>query len=92
MSPVDGLLDVNELSSPLIYLREFTYLALLNLLSNAVQEKKELKDKYDISDLEEILNNLSDWTNLDGESQGGGSEELLGRRGGEAFKPLFCFY
>jgi len=90
IAPVDGLLDVNELSGSLAYLREFTYSALLNLLSNAVQERKELKDKYDTSDLEGILNNLSDWTDLDNESQSGGGEELLGKEGKKPLNRSFA--
>lgn len=75
--PEAGLLDLNDLSSPLQYLREFTYSALLNLLSLAVEEQEKLRDKYDLKDLERILNNLSDWTDLDNESQNGGLEDLL---------------
>ena len=75
--PEDGLLDVNDLSSPLTPLREFTYESLLNLLLNSMEERKELKDKYGAKVLEEILNNLSDWTDLDNDSQNGGSEDLL---------------
>ena len=90
IAPVDGLLNVNELSSPLVYLREFTYSTLLNFLLNAVQKKKELRDKYDEQDLEEILNNLSDWTDLDNDSQNGGSEELLGREGEKPLNRSFA--
>ena len=75
--PEDGLLDVNDLSSPLTPLREFTYKSLFNLLLNSMEERKELKDKYGAKVLEEILNNLSDWTDLDNDSQNGGSENLL---------------
>ena len=75
--PEDGLLDVNELSSPLVSLRDFTYEALLNLLLNALEKKPELKDKYEQNDFIKILNNLSDWTDLDNESQNGGDENLL---------------
>ncbi len=84
IAPEDGRLDINDLSSPLPYLREFVYSSLLNLLSSAVQKDKKLRDKYDTGDLEEILNNLSDWTDLDNNSQNGGSEELLE----EGKKPL----
>ena len=73
----DGLLDVNDLSSPLLFLRDFTYDTLFNLLWSAVQEDPELKEQYDEKDIEEILNNLSDWTDLDNDSQNGGSEELI---------------
>ncbi|MCZ0932041.1 MAG: type II secretion system protein GspK [Oligoflexia bacterium] len=73
----DGLLDINDLSSPLPFLRDFTYDTLFNLLWNAAQEDLELKEEYDEKDIQEILNNLSDWTDLDSESQNGGSEELI---------------
>ena len=73
----DGLLDINDLSSPLLFLRDFTYDSLFNLLLNAVEEDESLKEQYDEQEIEEILNNLSDWTDLDNESQNGGSEELI---------------
>ena len=73
----DGLLDVNDLSSPLPFLRNFTYDSLFNLLWEALQEDEELKDQYTEKDVDEILNNLSDWTDLDNDSQNGGSEELI---------------
>ena len=84
IAPEDGRLDINDLSSPLVSLREFTYETLLNFLLNSIENKSELKDKYDRKDIEEILNNLSDWTDLDNDSQNGGSEELLE----EGKKPL----
>ena len=74
----DGLFDINDLSSPLGFLRDFTYHSLFKLLWDAIQENEELKDQYDESDIDEILNNISDWTDLNNESQkGGGSEELI---------------
>ena len=82
--PEDGLLDVNDLSSSLNSLRSFTYEALLNLLMNALEKKPELQDKYDQKDFERALNNLSDWTDLDNDSQNEGSEDLLE----EGKKPL----
>ena len=77
ISPEDGLLDVNNLSSPLNSLRDFTYTVLLNLLINSLEEKPELKNKLEQSDFEKVLNNLSDWTDLDNDSQNGGREDLL---------------
>ena len=74
--PQDGLLDINDLSSPLPPLREFSYESLLNLLLNAV-EGSPLKEKYDEQDLRELLNNLSDWTDLDSQSQNGGEERHI---------------
>ena len=73
----DGLLDINDLSSPLLFLKNFTYDSLFKLLWDAVQEDKDLKEQYDEKDIEVMLNNLSDWTDLDNESQNGGSEELI---------------
>ena len=77
ISPEDGLLDINDLSSPLIALREFTHTTLLNLLINSLENRPELKNKLSQRNLEEILNNLSDWTDLDNDSQNGGREDLL---------------
>lgn len=71
--PQDGLLDINDLSSPLISLREFTYKGLFNLLLDAI-ENSSLQEKYDEQDIRELLNNLSDWTDVDNQSQNGGSE------------------
>ncbi len=83
-SPQDGLLDVNDLSSPLPALREFTREAIMNILLNALEDKPELGNKYSAVDFGKILNNLSDWTDLDNESQNGGREEFLE----EGKKPL----
>ena len=84
ITPVDGFLDINDLSSPLVPLRKFTYETLLNLLLFFVEEEPQLKENYDRKKLEKILNNLSDWTDLDNDSQNGGREELLE----EGKKPL----
>ena len=77
IQPEDGLLDLNNLSSPLEFLREFTYSSLLQLLTLEIEENEELKDKYDESSLREILNNITDWTDLDRESLNGGRESGL---------------
>lgn len=84
IAPEGGLLDVNELSSPLLPLRKFTFDSLLRLLILSREGNEELKDKYQASDFVALLNNLSDWTDPDKESQNGGSEELLE----EGKKPL----
>ncbi len=75
--PEDGRLDVNDLSVPLDYLREFTFNTLLNLLVFSIEKDSKLKDKYDVSDVREILNNISDWSDRDNDSQNGGSEESV---------------
>ncbi|MCY4321254.1 MAG: type II secretion system protein GspK [Bdellovibrionaceae bacterium] len=77
ISAEDGLFDVNDLSSPLPFLKDFIYDGLFNILWNTIQLNEDLKEKYDQKDIEEILNNLSDWTDLDNESQNGGSETLI---------------
>ena len=71
----DGLLDLNNLSSPLEAFREFTYLSLLQLLIKEIEGKKGLEDKYDESSLREILNNITDWNDLDRQKQEGGEED-----------------
>ena len=75
--PEDGRLNINDLSSPLIALNDLTRRALFNLLLNLSQDNTELEDEYETYDLEEILNNLSDWTDLDNNSQNGGQEDRL---------------
>lgn len=77
IEPEDGRLDVNDLSSPLEFLKNFTYSTLLNLLYLEVQKDERLKEKYPLKKLEEILNNMSDWTDLDNRSQNGGSEDEI---------------
>ena len=74
LQPQDGLFDINDLSSPLPFLREFTYEGLFNLLLNAIEDESSLEEKYEEKDLRELLNNLSDWTDLDNQSQNGGEE------------------
>ena len=73
----DGLLDIGDLSSPWPDLRNLSYDLLLNLLLKAVEKQKELKDRYDQAALQDILNNISDWTDQDNESQNGGDEDLV---------------
>lgn len=84
ITPEDGLLDLNELSSSFEPLRNLISSTTFQLLMNAREERAELKDKYKESDFTETLQNLSDWTDLDNESQNGGSEELIE----EGKKPL----
>ena len=73
----DGKWDINNLSSPLLFLKDFSEFGLFKLLSNAIEEDEDLKDQYDEKEIQEIINNISDWTDLDNESQNGGSEELI---------------
>ena len=75
--PEDGRLDANDLSSPQDYLRKFTFNTFLNLLVLSVEKDSRLKDQYGVSDLRRILNNISDWTDRDSDSQNGGSEESI---------------
>lgn len=75
--PEDQFIDINDLASPIDYVRRFTFDTLLNLLILAVEEQEELKDKYSQSQLVEILNHISDWIDEDTISQNGGSEQDL---------------
>ena len=77
IQPQDGLFDLNDLSNPLPFLREFTYQGLLNLLLKALEESTSLKEKYQERDFRELLNNLSDWTDSDDQSQNGGEENRV---------------
>ena len=75
--PEDGRLNLNDLSSPVEYLRDFTYQTLLNLLNLSLEESETLGEKYSEGDFADILDNLADWTDRDSESRGGGSEDLI---------------
>ena len=75
--PEDGRLNINDLSSPLNAPNDLTRRVLFNLMLNLSQENPDLKDEYETYDFEEILNNLSDWTDLDNNSQNGGQEDRL---------------
>lgn len=73
----DGLLDLNNLLSPIESFRDFTYLSLLQLLLLQIEEKEELQEKYNESSLREILDNIADEIDLDREAQTGGLEREL---------------
>ena len=73
----DGLLDINDLSSSLPYLRDFTYNSLLNLLLLLIEQDESLKEKYSEGDLRDILSHIADWTDFDNVTQGGGAESLI---------------
>ena len=73
--PEDGRLDINNLSSPLEYLREFTFQTLLNLLILSTAGDED--EKYSEGDFIDILNNLADWTDKDDQSRSGGLESLI---------------
>ena len=77
IQPEDGLLDLNNLASPIEILRDFTYLNLLNLLINEVEKKEELQEKYNETSLTKIVNNIADWIDIDEGRQEGGSEDTF---------------
>jgi len=77
IKPEDGLLDLNNLSSPFEDFKEFTYLSLLQLLISEIEEREDLSEKYDESSLTDIVNNIADWNDLDQEKQLGGTEDSL---------------
>ena len=86
LSVEDGLLDLNDLSSPLDTLMRITFTTLFNLLSRAVEQSPELKEKYGAEKLSEILGNLSDWAS----PYGGFREEPLEEEGKEPLKRSFA--
>lgn len=77
ITPEDGKIDLNDLSSPIIYLQRFAFDTLLEILRSAVNEDKELKENYQDGDLIEIVNNLADWTDFDNNSRNGGNEQII---------------
>ena len=72
--PEDGKIDLNDLSSPIPYLQQFTFDMVLGLLNFTVENDKKLEDTYQSDDILEIVNNIADWTDPDNESRNGGSE------------------
>ena len=77
ITPEDGKIDLNDLSSPIPYIQQFTFDTTLQLLNYAVENTESLESKYQPNDLLKIVNNIADWTDLDNESRNGGSEETL---------------
>ncbi len=82
ITPEDGLLDVNDLASPLPSLKEWTYGIFMSLFTELLEEK--LQGKYSPEDMKKTLNNISDWVDHDNNSQNGGLEEFVE----EGKKPL----
>ena len=74
ISPEDGKMDLNALSAPLDYLRNFTTDSLVNFLLNEA-EKRGLELETD--EIIKVLFNLADWMDKDNDSRNGGSEETI---------------
>ena len=77
ITPEDGKIDLNDLSSPIPHIQQFTFDITLQLLNYAVENTEGLEDKYQPNDLLKIVNNIADWTDIDNQSRNGGSEETL---------------
>ena len=73
----DGKIDINDLSSPIEHVRNFTYDSLANLINLLIEDNSKLREKYRGSGLTNLINNLSDWTDEDNASQNGGSEDNI---------------
>ena len=76
IQPSDGRIDINDLSSPISYLRKFTFNTLYNLLL-AQKEKEDLNTE----DITKMLYQLTDWLDTDAEeAQGGGFEDFRDKK------------
>jgi len=58
IEPVDGLININNLSSPIESFQSFTYLSLFELLLNEVEKREELREKYDEASLSDLVDNI----------------------------------
>ena len=74
ISPEDGKMDLNALSAPLDYLRDFTTDSLVNLILN---EAESSSLELEPAEIVKILFNLADWMDKDNDSRNGGSEETI---------------
>ena len=72
--PEDGKIDLNNLASPINYLRDFTIDSLVNLLLYE-GERRELE--LDSGEIVKALFNIADWMDKDNDSRNGGSEETI---------------
>ncbi len=63
-----GRIDVNNLSSPIPQLKKWTYFILFALIKKLQDENNTLKALTD-SDISKLLNNISDWIDLDSMQQ-----------------------
>ncbi len=59
-----GLIDINDLASPVRSIRQWTYEMLYWLILNLQKEKKDLKE-LNKTKISEILNNIKDWIDSD---------------------------
>ena len=74
ITPEDGKIDINNLISPMDYLRNFTLDSLVNLLV-IEGEKRELE--IDSEEALKILLQVADWMDKDNVSQNGGDEDAI---------------
>lgn len=79
ISPENGKLDIHDLVSPLPYLRKFVYASLFQLLTNLIQDREDLKDIYQASDIREILDDLTHFVHVDTKNGASANQDTLNR-------------
>ncbi|MCS6838004.1 MAG: general secretion pathway protein GspK [Bdellovibrionaceae bacterium] len=67
-------IDINDLGSPSITIREITKKLLIEILENQATQDPEFRQKMDQMTAEEIVGNLQDWIDTDSQSVMGGVE------------------
>lgn len=69
-----GLIDLNALDSPSESLAESTRTMLIEIYRKKIEDDEEFSSNYSYSDIERVINNITDWIDEDSESLSGGSE------------------
>lgn len=67
-------IDLNDLGSPIIKLRDLTKKQILGLFENAEQNDPDFRKKFPDLKAEELVNNIADWVDDDKQSLNGGAE------------------
>lgn len=75
----DSKINLNNLSSSIDSVREFSFKAVLNLLSLFLLDNEDLKKEYRLEDLQDLVLNLKDWTDIDDFREQGGSEANIAK-------------
>ena len=76
ISPEGGKIDINDLGSLSVTLKQRTKLQLLQRLqARVLQNDDNFAERYANFNFEELINNIADWVDDDQESLNGGSEQ-----------------
>ena len=72
-----GLIDLNALNSPSEKLVQSTQNMIMDIYRKKIEDDETFSSKYNLDDIEEILDNIKDWIDEDSEAIRGGSESSL---------------